>query len=181
MSDKKDYTVVGSGNIIGSTVGNVTNSFNDKRDPARVDPGTAVYVAAGSCEIPRAQGVIKAIRAMGFRVTHDWTESVLKYGPLGAPPDTLRAEAENDMRGVLHADIFVLLVPAGPSTGAWAELGMAVARRMPVFISGKSHCIFSRLVSDSFQYATDAELLEEMRLQMACIDEAVLKARGRER
>lgn len=132
----------------------------------------AVYVAAASSEIPRAQVVIAALRKIGFSITHDWTVPVLKYGPLGAPPDVLQKEAMEDAAGVSAASWFVLLAPAGPSTGAWWELGLAMAHGIPVLMAGDSKCIFTRLLDPAFQYATDLGLLDEMALQMEILDAA---------
>lgn len=136
----------------------------------------AVYVAAASSEIPRAQSVIATLRKIGFSITHDWTVPVLRYGPLGAPPDVLRKEAAEDAAGVLAASLFVLLAPSGPSTGAWWELGLAMAYSIPVLVSGDSKCIFTRLLDPAFQYATDTDLLDEMALQMEILDVADRKS-----
>jgi hypothetical protein len=141
------------------------------RPRPRKDP-RAVYVAAGSSEIPRAQSVMNEIRKMGFTITHDWTVPVLKYGPMGAPPDVLREEAAHDADGVATAALFVLLAPAGPSTGAWWELGLAMAQGTPVLMSGESRCIFTRLLDPAFCYTCDDDLLCELGLQMSLIDEA---------
>lgn len=148
----------------------ITGSSRRSKNPR------AVYVAAASSEVLRAHRVMQAIRKMGFTVTHDWTVPVLKYGPMGAPPDVLRAEAMADAEGVVTAAMFVFLAPTGPSTGAWWELGLAMAEGTPVFMSGESQCIFTRLLDPAFLYACDEDLLCEMGLQMEILDAADRKS-----
>jgi hypothetical protein len=110
-----------------------------------------VYVAGASSERDtRAKPVIAALRDAGFYIYHDWTEAVDMHGAnneRGTQTDeALAACAFDDMWGVRAADIFVLLAPSAPSTGAWAELGLALSAGCTIFIAGKcDQCIFTWL------------------------------------
>lgn len=131
-----------------------------------------VYVAGASSERnERAKPVIAVLRAVGFHITHDWTVSVdMNCGGNNQPKptiteDVLRQCAIDDFRGVEAADIFVLLAPQNASTGAWVELGIALAMASAckaVYISGKvDRCIFA-LMPGCQRFETDEDLLKAL-------------------
>ena len=128
---------------------------------------TTVYVAGASAErAKRAKPVMAALSRAGYVITHDWTEAVDMHGANNEHGQLTPADLEEcaiaDFYGVKTADIVVLLSPEGPSTGAWAELGMALAFRCQVLIAGKcDHCIFSWL-PQCRRFDTDAALVEFM-------------------
>jgi nucleoside 2-deoxyribosyltransferase len=92
-----------------------------------------IYVAGSSRELGRAEGVIGALRAMGHDITHDWTIEVAFSRSRGQTDATYSEEfrrrtAWEDVKGVLRADVVVVLIPSldRPSRGAWVELGIAL-------------------------------------------------------
>lgn len=126
-----------------------------------------VYVAGASSERnERAKPVIAALEAAGYVITHDWTKSVDMHGANNEAKtltkEALAACAIDDVEGVASADVFVLLAPQGPSTGAWVELGVALAVGCDIYVSGNvEKCIFT-LIPGCRHFDTDAELLAEL-------------------
>lgn len=120
-----------------------------------------VYVAGASSERnERAKPVIAKLQALGFHITHDWTTSVdmNERNPI-TDTNVLRKCAENDYNGVKNCEMFVLLSPANASTGAWVELGIALASECFIYISeDNGKCIFG-LMNDARYFRTDEELL----------------------
>lgn len=130
----------------------------------------SVYVAGASSErMFRAQPVISALAKAGYKITHDWTTAVDMHGA-NNEHGTLTAEelaacAHEDFWGVRSADVFVLLSPEKPSTGAWAELGIALMSGCAIFIAGKcEHCIFSWL-PQCRKFETDEAVVEFLTQQ----------------
>ena len=109
-----------------------------------------IYVAGASRERnERAKPVIKALREAGIEITYDWTQNVDQYPPDSPAPsdEYLQNCAQEDHDGVVNADqILVLLPEDSHSTGAWAELGIALGSCVPVMVSGSPQalkkCIF---------------------------------------
>lgn len=106
-------------------------------DPLRV------YVAGAAIERhARAIPVIAELRAAGVTITHDWTRDLDAFGSAensdaDVPEEVRRRCAELDANGVRLADFVLLLAPYGRgSSGAWVELGMALAHRVPVVVAG---------------------------------------------
>lgn len=126
-----------------------------------------VYVAGASSErADRAKPVIAALMKAGFVVTHDWTEAVDMHGANNEhgtlTEEDLCACAHADLCGVRQADILVLLAPENASTGAWVELGLALALGRRVFIAGRcEQCIFTWLPQCQ-RFETDEALVEFM-------------------
>lgn len=125
---------------------------------------TTVYVAGASAEIKRAAGWIDKLSLEGFRVTYDWTEAVSKFGSYG---NTLRDHerrmyARSDLRGIAEASIFWLLVPPPgvPTTGAWVELGFALALAGHEFPVKHKRILVSPPVSESMIFATLPAVIE---------------------
>lgn len=125
----------------------------------------SVYVAGASSErATRAKPVIQALSEAGYEISHDWTEAVdmqganNEHGTLSE--EDLAACAYEDLWGVTACDIFVLLAPEGQSTGAWAELGLALASGCKILIAGRcDRCIFAWL-PECRKFETDAQLVE---------------------
>ncbi len=119
-----------------------------------------IYVAASSHEIPRAQKAMNALRKAGHTITSDWTETMLSAsGPDDTlDRETLREVAEECMRGVQNAQLLLLLLPEGTSTGAWTELGIALAEDIFIVVAGtKKRSCFWALADDV--YDTDDEAI----------------------
>lgn len=131
----------------------------------------SVYVAGASSErAARAKPVIKALSEAGYSITHDWTEGVDLHGA-NNEHGTLTAEdlascAYEDLWGVKAADTFVLLAPESPSTGAWAELGIALLSGARIYIAGScAQCIFTWL-PQCMRFETDADLVRYLTKRM---------------
>lgn len=117
-----------------------------------------VYVAGkySPATNERVREVQAALIAAGHTITYDWTRDEV----VGA------TQAINDMTGVLTADVFVLVAEAHDVVycGAVAELGMALASGLPVYVLGdaldtkrsiQGSCIFLKLAqirrADAYQ------------------------------
>ena len=91
------------------------------------------YVAGAAVEIERAKKVIAALIAAGHTCTHDWTvqvEEELRLNPdrkeTELPDEDCRVWADEDLRGVETADVYVLIPSADRGRGSWVELGYAL-------------------------------------------------------
>lgn len=131
----------------------------------------SVYVAGASVERKeRAQPVIEVLRRAGYDISHDWTQAVDMHGANNEhgtlTPEELSACAYEDLWGVKTADIFILLAPKKPSTGAWAELGIALLSGVSIYVAGKcDQCIFTWLPQCE-RFETDEELVEFLTKRM---------------
>lgn len=111
-----------------------------------------IYIAGASAEPERVQRAMDAARQLGYEVTLDWL-AVIKA--VGAANDGLsvgerQKYALADLGAIYRADVFWLLAPENASTGAWVELGYAIAveaRLENVVVSGPgaAKCIFVEL------------------------------------
>ncbi len=119
-----------------------------------------IYVAGASKEIDLIEQLIARLKAGGHEITHDWTVDVRREGG-GSPddPGVRRSCALKDLGAVRDCDLFWLVKPAetSTSTGAWVELGYALALTHNVgmdkylIASGTSQkCIFADLVDHAF-------------------------------
>lgn len=83
------------------------------------------YVAARFFEKETVKEVYRRIVEKGHSITKDWTEheDITPYGD--NIPQAQRCSKE-DIRGVIDADVFILLTSAG-GHGMWVELGAAIA------------------------------------------------------
>ena len=123
-----------------------------------------VYVAGSVRErMERAVPVIAQLRAAGVEITLDWTTDIdpsasESRSDADVPDDVRRRAAEDDMDGVRRADFVLLLAPdERGSSGAWVELGVALALKIPVVVTGQMarRTIFTSMAHRVF--ATDAE------------------------
>lgn len=126
-----------------------------------------VYVAGkwGSDTIARVREVQDQLIGAGHTITYDWTTDQ------GDGSGT-SSQAMNDMTGVLTADVFVLVAEAHDVVycGAVAELGMALAIGLPVYVLGNAldtkrdvqgTCIFMKLPTlNRGEAALKADLLD---------------------
>ena len=125
-----------------------------------------VYVAGASAELERAQQVMEWVRSEGWTVAHDWVADVVRERIEGGRSDAELTRYEKaryavaDLNALRGSDVFWLLAPEKPTTGAWVELGSAYAKEMRLVVSGPAwdtH-LFSALAQDS--YETDLAALE---------------------
>lgn len=90
----------------------------------------SVYVAAASAELERAESAIRWLeRTPGLRCAHDWTVAVRELGAFPRDAVVRHRHAEADLEAIRSSAVFWLLAPRERSTGAWVELGVALALR----------------------------------------------------
>jgi nucleoside 2-deoxyribosyltransferase len=126
-----------------------------------------VYVAGGSVErAERTVPMIRALRQEGIEITWDWTivmdkHTAAPYSDDQVPESVRRRCTELDINGVRQADFLLLLAPnQRGSSGAWVELGLAIAWGLPIIVCGPGNrrSIFTSRAYQLFE--TDEEGLE---------------------
>ncbi len=94
-----------------------------------------VYVASKFEDRARASQIMNRLTAVGHVVTHDWTQS----------SQFSMAQAHHDREGVMTAEALVIIAERDyPFRGTYVELGMALARGIPIYLLGEAMnaCIF---------------------------------------
>ncbi len=92
-----------------------------------------LYVAASSTEVGRVREFMRLARAAGWQITHDWTAVIDAAGgeanPASATTEQQVEWSDGDIRGVVSADVVVLLQPrdGASARGAYFEFGYATA------------------------------------------------------
>lgn len=121
-----------------------------------------IYVAGSSLEVALIEEYMRRLRAAGHIITHDWTVPVRESAQI-AQRDLTEADrwrhARADRQGVLDADIFWMLIPTTPSSGAWVELGIAAGGGRPglSIVSGDwRRSIFTSLADQRFDTHAEA-------------------------
>jgi nucleoside 2-deoxyribosyltransferase len=80
-----------------------------------------IYVAGKLENAARIQQVQEAARKQGHQITYDWTT----HGSIGHEGmNRVKEVAENERRGVMAADLVIVILPGG--RGTHAELGIAI-------------------------------------------------------
>ncbi len=99
-----------------------------------------IYVAGKLSDINRVQSLQDVLRHLGHEITHDWTPYIEEWAALRASGEADKffvsfkmKVGEANMRGVEAADLLVWLYSGG-SEGAFAELGAALTRNIPIFV-----------------------------------------------
>ncbi|MDR6549879.1 nucleoside 2-deoxyribosyltransferase [Paenibacillus qinlingensis] len=85
------------------------------------------YIASSFRNIDNVREVADKLKSRGFRQTYDWT--------MQAPTTTLQELAEigqNEMRAVLEADVFIIMLPAGK--GSHVEMGLALGAKKTILL-----------------------------------------------
>lgn len=134
-----------------------------------------IYVAGSSKEITRVERVIASLREAGHVISHDWPARMRAMGL----DDTalVRSDLVEELRCDLHigidtADVFLLLAPTRPTTGAWVELGYAAGLRhastvtprksiKPGIICAGEHPAWAEAIICS-HFETDEEAVEHL-------------------
>lgn len=105
--------------------------------------------------------MMRLLQDRGIEITVNWVDHVHAAGSAnrGLSPQVRRDAAEMDLLGVECADMVVLLVPPDgvPTSGAWVEIGYALALQIPVHAIGD--CEASIFLSLCRQWGTADELL----------------------
>jgi len=105
-----------------------------------------VYLAASSHNLDEARWAMAQLRQRGIEVALDWTDSAERdLDTFGVSDDERRDEAHADLDAVLASDAVWVLTSGHPTSGMWCEMGAAMARGIPVVVSGpdREACIFS--------------------------------------
>lgn len=101
----------------------------------------AIYVAASSAELDRAERVIATLRALGVTVSHDWCAVMRRHGPdAGLSDAVLLPELRADLTsGVFGAGVVLVLAPDPKiprRDGMHVELGVAWAHWLRIVVAG---------------------------------------------
>ena len=102
-----------------------------------------IYVAGKYQEREQVRGIYRELRDKGHKITVDWTDHDIY--PHDAVAERLSDFAEEDVRGVKEADLFIgLMTNDHVYKGLWVEMGVALGEGMPVWIIGMAGdtCIF---------------------------------------
>jgi len=95
------------------------------------------YIASKLENAENVKRLASVLKARGWTHTYDWTQ----HGSVQHEGEKQIAEvAENEIKGVIEADIVVVLLPGG--RGMHAELGAANALGIPVFIQSADESLF---------------------------------------
>ena len=118
-----------------------------------------VYVAGGAAErITIVRPLIDRLLAAGVVITHDWTRCEGWDMPALNAVHRQRF-AQRDLDGVRRAGLVWYVAPVTKSEGSAAELGAALALRIPVVVSGPADAlgrIFPALAGVHFRAHGDA-------------------------
>jgi nucleoside 2-deoxyribosyltransferase len=84
-----------------------------------------VYLAGRFDERERIREMQGVLRERGHEITLDWTthDPIARYGER---PELARVYAQEDLQGVMEADVFIFLTAASVGTGTHVELGVAI-------------------------------------------------------
>lgn len=85
-----------------------------------------VYVAARFTEKEMVHKIYARLEELGFSVASDWTTHK-NIKPYDQHELTAREYSEEDIKGAMDSDIFILITSAEAGTGVSAELGAALA------------------------------------------------------
>jgi nucleoside 2-deoxyribosyltransferase len=94
-----------------------------------------VYVASSFYRKNDVRAIHRVLREAGHEVTEDWTAADAAGLEGVALANYLRRGAEADIRGVLTADVLVILHD-DRGRGMATEFGVALAREIPVIVIG---------------------------------------------
>lgn len=97
-----------------------------------------IYVAGSSKDAAEVSRYMRSLEAAGHVITHDWTVAILagESPNEGLSEKRARELADECWHGVLAAEELHLFT-GSQTIGAWVELGMALAWRIPVRIIGE--------------------------------------------
>ncbi len=115
----------------------------------------SIYVAGSSKERELVSAYMRGLEAAGWRITLDWP-AAMDASPVADTAMTLveqERHAYADLKAIDDADVFWLITPSTPSTGAWFEAGYArrADRRPRIVISGAAQfCLFSSLAHERY-------------------------------
>lgn len=115
-----------------------------------------VYVAGASGELARCARFIDTLNGCAGLVAHNWPATIIAAGSPNRNLTTkIRQEsARSNIAALQECEIFVLLIPACITRGAWGELVAALALGKLVVLSGTAHdedaSVFCSLARERF-------------------------------
>lgn len=93
--------------------------------------GFGYYIATSLERADDHRRLSLALNALGWSCTYDWTA----HGSVQGQGAARMAEvADAEMRGVIEADVVIVLLPGG--RGAHTEMGIAIGAGVPVVVVG---------------------------------------------
>jgi hypothetical protein len=98
-----------------------------------------VYVCGGSTEMADVAKRMGQLRALGHTITMDWVATIRANGeanPRNVPHSVRARWAEEDIDGIVRADIVWAMLPARTSFGCAFEVGYACGHGHAVIVSG---------------------------------------------
>lgn len=154
----------------------VNRLFRPFQDLARRERRSAkmplnIYVAAKFEEKEKVRKAYDLLRHHGHRITHDWTNEDATRFPDGSEEQLQYLEdmAHADIEGVANADA-VVLFPHEKGKGLFVELGVALAKDIPVLVVSERDlhrgdcifffadaCVVVRSVEDAITVLRDVE------------------------
>lgn len=102
-----------------------------------------IYVAGKYSDRDRVRYIHQNLKEMGHEITVDWTNHDIY--PNDATAERLSQFAQDDVRGVKEADLYIgLMTIPFEYKGAWVEMGLALGKGIPIYIIGNAgdSCIF---------------------------------------
>lgn len=88
------------------------------------------YIATALERAADHKFIKEALIAAGHEITYDWTT----HGSVQDKPHTWCDVAQNEINGVIDADVVIVLLPGG--RGTHTELGIALGNATPIIIVG---------------------------------------------
>jgi hypothetical protein len=123
-------------------------------EPCECKTPLKVYIAGGSSERltvvrPIIDRLIK--NHLNIHVVHDWTRNA-EWDFVSVNAGELEANAARDVQVVASADVLWFIAPAEKSEGAATELGVALALKKKIIVSGPHawRNIFGMLADESY-------------------------------
>jgi nucleoside 2-deoxyribosyltransferase len=113
-----------------------------------------IYVAGSSDQLERVEDAMIALERKGHTICHDWVTPVKQVGEANPPDASLYARlrwARDDLAGVDSAQVLWVLMPSKEGFGAGVELGYAIAKGIPIVVSGcHTRSIFTAFATECF-------------------------------
>jgi hypothetical protein len=126
-----------------------------------------IYIAGAAAEAEVITLIMQQCRTLLHEITVDWTKPILALGrgktDADLTPEQRIAAGMEDSAGVQAADLFWLIVPhRTTSRGCWVELGMAIAWKKTIWVSGDNGLsIFTALATR--QFPNHADVLAQLK------------------
>lgn len=122
-----------------------------------------VYVASATEQLALVEKYVDRLREWGFTITYEWTKDVREAGfksDSELSDIQRRYAARMDSHGVATCEMLWVLTPQSKNEGCgmWIELGMALALKKRVIISGPQarRSVFSELCEARFETHEEA-------------------------